>query len=177
MADEASTSASASRRPTTDTYEGLSLSWPQLEFHFVGRGMIRPTGRLFIPFVRPFKNRRSFKDPGQTLARHSTHCIQTGILPGAFSPRVCLYRARQCTQTSLERKQTWRGNARRIDFGWAKGTWDFPVVNWEILSGLYEIPFVTIDRGWFVRILGDWEEIKEESLNGDFFFFFLYVWR
>lgn len=23
-----------------------------------------------------------------------------------------------------------------------------------------------------MRILGDWEEIKEESLNGDFFFFF-----
>lgn len=126
MADEASTSASASRRPTTDTYEGLSLSWPQLEFHFVGRGMIRPTGRLFIPFVRPFKNRRSFKDPGQTLARHSTHCIQTGILPGAFSPRVCLYRARQCTQTSLERKQTWRGNARRIDFWLSQGDVRFP---------------------------------------------------
>lgn len=97
-------------RRQTRTKASLSKLGHSSKFHFVGRGMIRPPvsspPRLFIPFVRPFKNRRSFKDPGQTLARRSTHCIQTGILPGAFSPRVCLYRARQCTQTSLERKQT-----------------------------------------------------------------------
>lgn len=95
------------------------------------------------------------------------------------SRRACVFTARASVH-----KRLWKGNRRGEEtrdesiFGWAKGTWDFPVVNWEILSGLYEIPFVTIDRGWFVRILGDWEEIKEESLNGDFFFFFfMYVWR
>lgn len=102
------------RRQTRTKASPLSRSLAAARIPFRGQGddpTDRPTARLlaarlFIPFVRPFKNRRSFKDPGQTLARRSTHCIQTGILPGAFSPRVCLYRARQCTQTSLERKQT-----------------------------------------------------------------------
>ena len=57
--------------------------------------------RLFIRCARPFKNRRSFKDPGQTLARHSTERVPDGHFAGCRpATRASVY------TTPLERKQT-----------------------------------------------------------------------
>lgn len=89
------------------------------------------------------------------------------------SRRACVFTARASVHKRLWKgNRPRRGNTRRIDFQWAR--WgDFPVLNWEILLGLYGIIFllISIDRGWFVRIGAlrrDWEEIEEESLK--FFF-------
>lgn len=184
MADEASTSASASRRPTTDTYEGLSslsklgrssnsISWP-------GGWSDRPTDRplassppaclyrlcaLLKIGVHSRIPARRWPDVRRIVYRRAFCRVH--------SRRACVFTARASVHKRLWKgNRPKRGNTRRIDFQWAR--WgDFPVLNWEILLGLYGIIFllISIDRGWFVRIGAlrrDWEEIEEKSLK--FFF-------